>query len=89
MTVRSADERFLLSVVVPCFNEEAVIAETHRRLLAALAGGGFSFEMIEALLGRRMVERYELWRPSIEAIGGSATYPLFERLARKMQAAAS
>ena len=49
--------------------------------------GGFAFEMIEALLGRRLIERYELWRPSIEAIGGSATYPMFERLAQKMDAA--
>jgi hypothetical protein len=49
--------------------------------------GGFAFEMIQALLGRRLVERYEWWRPSIEAVGGSATYPMFERLAKKMQAA--
>jgi len=48
--------------------------------------GGFSFAMIEALLGPRLVERYELWRPSIEAIGGSAAYPMFERLAKKMEA---
>ena len=26
----------LLSVVVPCFDEEAVFSETHRRLVAAL-----------------------------------------------------
>ena len=29
--------RDLVSVVVPCFNEEAVIPEAHRRLTAALA----------------------------------------------------
>ncbi len=27
---------FLLSVVAPCFNEEAVLRETHRRLVATL-----------------------------------------------------
>ncbi len=39
--------RVLLSVVVPCFDEEAVIREAHRRLAAALEGGGdLDFELI-------------------------------------------
>ncbi len=33
----SAPEQMTLSVVVPCFNEEAVLAETHRRLRESLA----------------------------------------------------
>ena len=37
----------LLSVVVPCFDEEAAIRETHRRLTAALEGGGKAdFELL-------------------------------------------
>lgn len=36
----------LLSVVVPCFNEEAVIAETHRRLSASLRALGVGFEIL-------------------------------------------
>lgn len=32
-----ASRRGMLSVIVPCFNEEAVIAETHRRLSVSLA----------------------------------------------------
>jgi glycosyltransferase involved in cell wall biosynthesis len=36
----------LLSVVVPCFNEEAVIGQTHRRLAATLAEAGLTFEII-------------------------------------------
>ncbi len=48
--------------------------------------GGFDFELILALLGRRLVERWEMWQPSIEALGGSATYPLFEQLAQKVEA---
>ena len=37
----------LLSVVVPCFNEEAVVVETHRRLTAALDDlEGFEFEVV-------------------------------------------
>jgi hypothetical protein len=47
--------------------------------------GGFDFELIKTLLGRRLVDRWELWRPSIDALGGAAVYPLFERLARKME----
>jgi hypothetical protein len=27
-----------------------------------------------------------MWQPSIDAIGGSAAYPMFERLATKMRA---
>ena len=37
----------LLSVVVPCFNEEAVVVETHRQLRAALDDlEGFDFEFV-------------------------------------------
>jgi hypothetical protein len=28
-----------------------------------------------------------MWQPSIEAMGGSAAYPMFERLVAKMRAA--
>ena len=50
--------------------------------------GGFDFELIKALLGRRLIDRWEMWQPSIEALGGSAAYPMFERLVTKMRAAA-
>jgi hypothetical protein len=50
--------------------------------------GGFDFELIRTLLGRRLIDRWEMWQPSIEAIGGSATYPMFGRLVTKMRAAA-
>jgi hypothetical protein len=49
--------------------------------------GGFDFGLIEALLGQKLIERWELWRPSIDAIGGRAVYPNFTRLAEKMRAA--
>lgn len=46
MALRSR-ARQLLSTVVPCFNEEEVIPETHRRLVAALGDiPGFDFELI-------------------------------------------
>lgn len=38
----------LLSVVVPCFNEEAVIAATHGRLVAVLDRCGMRFEIVYA-----------------------------------------
>ena len=50
--------------------------------------GGFDFELIKTLLGRRLIDRWEMWQPSIEAMGGSAAYPMFGRLVTKMRAAA-
>jgi hypothetical protein len=47
--------------------------------------GGFDFELIRTLLGPRLIARWEMWQPSIEAIGGSATYPMFEKLVTKMR----
>ncbi len=49
--------------------------------------GGFDFELIRTLLGHRLIDRWEMWQPSIDAIGGSAAYPMFERLVAKMRAA--
>ncbi len=50
--------------------------------------GGFDIKLIELLLGHRLIDRWEMWKPSIDAIGGSSTYPMFERLVTKMRAAA-
>ena len=49
--------------------------------------GGCDFELIKTLLGRRLVDRWELWQPTIDAIGGGQTYPMFDRLVTKMRAA--
>jgi hypothetical protein len=49
--------------------------------------GGFDFELIRTLLGRRLIDRWEMWQPAIDAIGGNAAYPMFERLVAKMRAA--
>ena len=51
--------------------------------------GGFDFELIKTLLGRRLIDRWEMWQPSIESMGGSAAYPMFERLVTKMRAEAT
>ena len=50
--------------------------------------GGLDFGLVRMMLGQRLVERWELWAPSIEAIGGADVYPMFTRLAGKMRAAA-
>jgi hypothetical protein len=49
--------------------------------------GGFDFSLIETLLGRRLIDRWEMWQPTIDVLGGSAAYPMFERLVTKMRAA--
>ena len=49
--------------------------------------GGFDFELIRTLLGPRLISRWEMWQPTIDAIGGRDAYPMFEKLVAKMQAA--
>lgn len=56
--------------------------------LGAMEGhGGFDFGLIASLLGPKLLDRYDLWRPSIDAIGGTAVYPNFTKLAAKVRAA--
>jgi hypothetical protein len=56
--------------------------------LAALEHvGAFDFELIKVLLGRTLIDRWELWKPSIGAMGGTAGYPMFEALVAKMKIA--
>lgn len=45
--IAAADTARLISVVVPCFNEQEVVRETHRRLSATLGAlGGLRYELI-------------------------------------------
>jgi hypothetical protein len=56
--------------------------------LAALEKrGAFDLELIKLLLGRTLVERWELWEPAIIAAHGAGVYPLFGELAGKMRGA--
>ena len=57
------------------------------QLGALEAHGGFDFELIKTLLGRRLIDRWETWRPTIAAIGGLNAYPMFGSLVTKMRAA--
>jgi hypothetical protein len=49
--------------------------------------GGCDFELIRTLLGHSLIDRWEMWQPAIEAIGGTDVYPMFYRLVTKMRAA--
>ena len=49
--------------------------------------GAFHFELVVVLLGQRLVDRWNLWKPSIDAMGGDDVYPLFGELARKVEKA--
>ena len=56
--------------------------------LAALEHrGAFDFELIKLLLGHRLIERWEMWRPALHAAHGVGVYPMFESLALKMRSA--
>jgi hypothetical protein len=54
--------------------------------LAALESqGAFDLELIKLLLGRTLIERWEMWKPAIDAAHGPGTYPMFERLVEKLR----
>jgi hypothetical protein len=58
--------------------------------LAALEHiGAFDFEFIQLLVGRTLVDRWDMWKPSIDAMRVAAVnpYPLFEDLAFRMRMA--
>ncbi len=53
--------------------------------LAALEHlGHFDFELIKLLLGQSLIDRWNIWKPSIDSMGKPNRYPLFEELAKKM-----
>lgn len=45
--------------------------------------GAFDFDLIEALVGKLLVERFDLWKPSIDSMGEDV-YPNFTALAAKL-----
>jgi hypothetical protein len=56
--------------------------------LAALERlGAFDFELIKLLLGRRLIDRWRMWKPAIERAHGPDVYPLFEELVEKLRRA--
>ena len=54
--------------------------------LAALERwGAFDLELIKLLLGRTLVDRWEMWRPAIERAHGPGAYPLYAALVGKLR----
>jgi hypothetical protein len=47
--------------------------------------GGFDLELIKLLMGRTLIDRWELWRPALYGVHGSGTYPMFENLVDKLR----
>ena len=47
--------------------------------------GAFNFEVIELLLGRTLIDRWEMWKPALEHAHGPGVYPLFEQLVEKLR----
>lgn len=58
--------------------------------LAALESqGAFDLELIKLLLGRTLIERWEMWQPAIRAAHGPGAYPMFAGLVEKLRHALS
>ena len=56
--------------------------------LAALESqGAFDLELIKLLLGRTLIDRWEMWRPALHEAYGPGVYPLFEGLVGKLRRA--
>jgi hypothetical protein len=54
--------------------------------LAALErSGGIEFELIQALVGRVLIERWEIWGPALRTVHGEDVYPLYRDLVARMR----
>lgn len=47
--------------------------------------GALDFDLVEVLLGSRLVDRWDLWAPALSATAPENPYPMFEALAAKMR----
>ena len=47
--------------------------------------GAIDIDLVTVLLGPRLVDRWEMWQPSIATKGSPTAYPMFEALAAKMR----
>ncbi len=74
----NADEAYILYRELDYFEQLAALEHV----------GAFDFELIRLLLGRTLIARWEMWKPSIDAMqeaGGG--YPMFGELVAKMRIA--
>jgi hypothetical protein len=47
--------------------------------------GAFDLALINVLVGRMLIERWEMWRPAIHQTYGPGVYPMFEGLVQKLR----
>jgi hypothetical protein len=54
--------------------------------LAALESvGALDLELIKVLVGRTLIERWEMWSPAIHQAFGPGVYPMFQDLVEKLR----
>ena len=73
----NADEAYVLYRELDYFEQLAALEQV----------GAFDFELIKLLLGRTLIDRWEMWKPSIDAMKEVGGYPMFEALVGKMRIA--
>lgn len=73
----NADEAYVLYRELDYFEQLAALEHV----------GAFDFELIRLLLGRTLIDRWEMWKPSLDAMGDAGGYPMFESLVAKMRTA--
>jgi hypothetical protein len=73
----NADEAYILYRELDYFEQLAALEHV----------GAFDFELIELLLGRTLIGRWEMWKPSLDVMGGPGGYPMFKALVKKMEGA--
>ena len=73
----NADEAFILYRELDYFEQLAALEHV----------GAFDFELIKLLLGNTLIDRWEMWKPSVDAMEGAGGYPLFEALVEKLRIA--
>jgi hypothetical protein len=87
---KSADElRQAFTAYVASDADEAWVLyrelDYFEQLAALESQGAFDLELIKLLLGRTLIDRWELWRPAIREAHGPGTYPMFESLVEKLK----
>ena len=73
----NADEAYVLYRELDYFEQLAALEHV----------GAFDFELIRLLLGRTLIDRWEMWQPSMEGMVGMGGYPMFDALVAKMKIA--
>jgi hypothetical protein len=66
----NAPEAYVLYRELDYFEQLAALERT----------GGVDFAMIKMLVGRTLIERWEMWSPVLGALHGDEVYPLFRQL---------